>query len=310
MKYLSFLIAIFTLASCEYEVNPKLAEPAELMVVDAWLNDKMERQVINITRSQPYFDASKPKMIRDLEVSLIDLTSGETYYFVEGNDNYYWEAAGEGLGTIGHEYKLLVESESESFEAYTALSRVPKVDSIVYDYHEPNFLLNESHYTVQFYAVDPIGVGDCYWIKAWKNGHYFGQPEELNMAYDASVSPGQSVDGETFIYPLRFGFINPYIDSETGEQTAPYSIGDSLYMEVHSIDRAGFEFLYNLYYQINRPGGFGELFSSPLSNVTTNIHSTNPESTTEVAGFFNLSAVEGLGLKLTQELADRAKQRH
>ncbi|MEQ8472036.1 MAG: DUF4249 domain-containing protein [Marinoscillum sp.] len=310
MKNVLYILIGMTFASCEYEVTPKLAELANLMVVDAWLNNKVERQVINITRSQPYFDNSKPVKIPDLEVSLIDLTDGTVFYFEEGPDHYYWEPTDEGLGQIGHSYRLLVESAEETFEAIASLNRTPDIDSIIYEYNTPNFLLNEVHYTVQFYATDPKGPGDCYWIKAWKNGQFLGQPGELNMAYDASVSPGQPIDGQVFTYPIRFGFINPYTDDETREQTSPYRIGDSLYVEVHSIDRAGYDFLYNLYFQINRPGGFGELFSSPLSNVSTNIQSTDPNSTTAVAGFFNISAVRGQGLKLSQEVADQAKEKH
>ena len=52
--------------------------------------------------------------------------------------------------------------------------------------------------------------------------------------------------------------------------------------------------------QINRPGGFGELFAVSLSNVPTNIFVAN-DNNFKVLGFFNVSAVHGLGNTLDDE---------
>jgi hypothetical protein len=65
-----------------------------------------------------------------------------------------------------------------------------------------------------------------------------------------------------------------------------------------------FNFLFGAYFNINRPGGFAELFAFPLANSTTNLKSTDSNSVTNVAGFFNVSAVSTRGQKLTQPLAD------
>jgi hypothetical protein len=129
------------------------------------------------------------------------------------------------------------------------------------------------------------------------------------MTYDASFTSGQSVDGQQFIIPIRKDFVNP-IDQNPdnkNELLPPYLIGDSLYVEIHSIDPAAYEFLFGVYFQISRPGGFAELFSMPLANSTTNIMNINENSMSNVAGFFNVSAVSGRGQKLTQEIADQAK---
>ena len=309
MKYAYLISGLLLLAACEFEIQPELAEPEELMVVDAFLNDRADRQVINITRSQPYFDDSEPEMISGLNITLYDLTVDLEYPFTEGDRCYYLDT-NDPVGVVGHNYRLVVESPSETFEAHATMNRVPSIDSIGYEFNEANFLVDQDHFTAQFYAVDPKGVGDCYWIKGWKNGVYFNKPEELNMAYDASVSPGQPIDGQLFVFPVRAGFINPYgddSDPESTEMVPPYEVGDSLYVEIHSIDRAAFDFLYALYFQINRAGGFGEIFSSPLSNVSTNIKSTNPGSTTNVAGFFNMSAISSAGRRLTTEVADQGQ---
>ena len=312
MKYAYYILGLLLLAACEFEIQPELAEPEELMVIDAFLNDRPERQIIHITRSQPYFENSEPEKIASLNVTLHDLTADIEYSFIEGDDAYYLETDN-AVGKVGHEYRLVVETPLETFEAFATMNRVPAIDSIGYEFNEANFLVDQNHFTAQFYAVDPKGVGDCYWIKGWKNGVYFNKPEELNMAFDASVSPGQPIDGQLFVFPIRAGFINPYADDsdpESTEMVPPYEIGDSLYVEIHSIDRAAFDFLYALYFQINRPGGFGEIFSSPLSNLSTNIKSTDPSSATNVAGFFNMSAISSSGRRLTHEVATQAETKY
>lgn len=48
--------------------------------------------------------------------------------------------------------------------------------------------------------------------------------------------------------------------------------------------------------QTDRPGGFSELFASPLSNVSTNI--VNVSGNRKVLGFFNTSAVSSAGKRL------------
>ena len=311
MKNILLIIAIISLASCEFEIQPKLDTPEELMVVDAFLTDQLGRQEVKITRSQPYFESSKPELITGLSVTLEDLTDDVSYALIEGSESYYVDVS-EPIGFVGHEYRLVVETPDETFEAKAKMNRVPDIDSVGYEFNEANFLVDQDHFTAQFYSIDPEGTGDCYWIKAWKNGNYFGKPEELNMAYDASVSPGQPIDGQLFVFPVRAGFINPYTsdDPEISESQPPYVVGDSLYVEIHSIDRAAYDFLYALYFQINRMGGFGEIFSSPLSNVSTNIVSTDPGSKTNVAGFFNMSAVSASGRRLTSTVAEQAKTKY
>ncbi len=308
MKNIIYSLLILVMGSCEFTINPELADAEELMVVDAFLTDQLGLQEVKVTRSQPYFESADPELISGLQVTLEDLSAGVEYAFLEGRDSYFLQVT-EPIGMVGHEYRLVVETPDEVFEARAAMNRVPPIDSIAYEYNEANFLVDEEHFTAQFYAVDPEGVGDCYWIKAWKNGKYFNKPEELNMAYDASVSPGQPIDGQLFVFPVRAGFINAYADDdpEVSEAQPPYVVGDSVYVEIHSIDRAAYDFLYAAYYQINRIGGFGEIFSQPLSNVSTNIQSTEPTSSTNVAGFFNMSAVSGSGRRLTQQLAHRAR---
>jgi hypothetical protein len=311
MRYVYFITLAFTFLRCETTIHPELEQAEKIIVVDAWLNQKMERQTISVTRSQPYFDNSTPKKINNAEVVVHDLTSGEIFTFEEGDDAYYWEPTSTSFGVIGHQYRLTVSVDGETFEAFSRLGRVPSIDSIEFTFNKKDFLVNQDYFAAEFKALEPAGVGDTYWIKAWKNGHYLNKPGELNMTYDASFTPGQSVDGQQFIIPIRRDFINPLDENpvKKDQMLPPYVPGDSVYVEIHSIDPMAYEFLFGVYFHITRPGGFAELFSMPLANATTNILNLNKDSKTIAAGFFNVSAISGKGQRLTPELAEAARQK-
>ena len=306
--FLSLIIIFFT--GCETTITPELDTAAEILVVDAWLTQKMERQEIRVTLSQPYFDNSIPTKISSAIVTVEDLSDGTIYNFQEGPASYYWDPVGTPFGEVGHQYRLTVSAKGETFEAFSNLGRVPPVDSILFHYKPAETIIKEEYYLGEFMAKDPAGAGDAYWIKAWKNGVFLGKPAELNMAYDAGFSAGQPVDGQEFLIPIRNGFTNPMdkVDGKQNEFIPPYKVGDSLYVEIHSLNPLAYDFLYGVYFQIARSGGFSELFAMPLTNSSTNLKSTNKNSITNVAGFFNTAAVSSRGLRLTQEIADKSKR--
>ena len=93
--------------------------------------------------------------------------------------------------------------------------------------------------------------------------------------------------------------MNPFELDDDDQLIAPYVLGDSAYVEINSITPEAFFFLQQVQIQINRPGGFGELFATPLANVQSNIFSDNPRE--KVVGFFCTSATSGLGRKFTED---------
>lgn len=311
MKKIISISLIAVVFGCETTVSPDLDTAEEIVVIDAWINQKMERQEIRITRSQPYFDNAVPAKVADATVTVEDLTNGTTYDFREGPTSYFWDPLDAPFGVVGHQYRLTVTAEGETFASYSTLGRVPPIDSIKFHYNPEDIVVQEAYYTAEFVATDPVGLGDTYWIKAWKNGVFLGKPGEMNMAFDAGFSAGQSVDGQVFILPIRRDFVSPLDENpeKANEFLPPYRVGDSLYVEIHSLDPVAYEFLYGVYFHTNRPGGFAELFSTPLANATTNVKSINENSATPVAGFFNVAAVSSEGRRLTQEMAEEAKRR-
>ena len=215
---LLYLLLALTGISCETEVKPDLDALMNILVVDAWLTNNDPIQHINITRSQPYFDASAPEKISDAVVTVTDLTDPSiTYVFEERADRYTWESTdGNPLGIVGHEYKLTVLLDDAIYTSTTRLEDVPPLDSIRFRLEKGNTFFDDL-IVAEFFASDLMGINNTYWIKAWKNGRFLGKPEEINIAYDAAFSIDENNDGVQFIQPIR--------DLIT---SSPYNLPDTL----------------------------------------------------------------------------------
>jgi hypothetical protein len=294
---LSFLAVLF---SCENVIYPDLPQVKPVLVIDAWINNKPETQKIRITESSPYFDAGPYNGISGASV-IITGTDSLRYQFIESDrpGEYIWQpdTLTHVFGKIGTGYMLSVAIGEDIYTSASILGAVPLIDSISFKYQKATQFMPET-YSGEFFSTDLPGPGNCYWIKAYKNGQILNKPAEINIAYDAGFSAGSNVDGIPFIQPIRQK-INAMDQDSNGNTLPSFLPGDSVYVEIYSITYLAFTFLTEVSVQTNRPGGFGELFSQPLSNVSTNIISENPLKT--AIGFFNVSAVSGLGKRCVEK---------
>lgn len=297
---LSFVVLIITLlasTSCEDTITPELEPAPPLLVVDAWITNKPEPQVIHLSQSQNYFDNTPPLPVSGAEIGLLD-NEGVAFVFEERTPGeYVWSSPdGNPFGKIGNSYTLGIRIGEKTYTSFSTLNRVPPIDSVTFRFEEEDFPFPDSYFA-EFWARDPQGTGDTYWIKAYKNGEFLNNPDEISIAYDAGFSEGGNVDGLIFIQPIRDS-VNPFEEDDDGEFLSPYNIGDSLFVELHSISNEAFFFLNQVRLQTDRPGGFAELFATPLSNVVTNIVPSDSEE--QVLGFFNVAAVESKGSRLVE----------
>jgi len=298
-RFSNYLVALLSASlifySCEEVINPELEQAEPVLVIDAWLNNAAGDQQIYLTRSQPYFENTLPTGVSGAVVNVSD-ENGKVYAFVESEPGIYtWTPVGnEVFGQVGLTYQLSVQVDGEQFNAEARMGRVPAIDSITFFLQEGGQFLDDQ-YQAEFWSTDPIEPNDAYWIKTFKNGEQLLKPSEILTAYDAGFSKGSNFNGVPFIAPIRRA-INPFDEADDGTLKSPYVPGDSVYVELQSVTEAAFNFLNQVSIQTNRPGGFGELFATPLANVATNIRNTNPAGS-KALGFFNVGAVTGLGRK-------------
>lgn len=283
--------------ACEDRILPELQNAPPVIVIDAFLNNLDSTQSIRITQTSAYFDNSGLTGITGAVV-VVTSSAGSSWNFADqGNGFYRWQPQpSDNLGTVGDSFTLQVDIGPDRFEAVSIMNRIPDIDSISFRFEKENLFLPDSYFA-EFWARDPLGTGDTYWIKSFKNGVYLNQPNEINIAFDAGFSQGGNVDGLIFIPPIR-DTINPFIQDENDKFLSPFEDRDSVYVEIHSITNDAFKFLNDLRIQTDRPGGFAELFATPLANLNSNIQYIGDSTSVPVVGFFNVSAVTGAGKRL------------
>jgi hypothetical protein len=164
----SIALASITFLSCETIIHPKLESAEPILVVDAWLTNKSDTQTVILTKTQSYFDNTTPTGLSGATVTIED-NHGNTFTFTESNEKsgyYQWvPATDEVIGQVNDSFELTINVESEIFTASSRMGRVPALDSITFD-EDTQIGTNDKIYQGEFWATDPAGKGDTYWIKA------------------------------------------------------------------------------------------------------------------------------------------------
>ncbi len=288
MKNLLYILVILTavLSSCEDPIDVTLIEAEPLLVVDAWLNDIDETQVIKLTSSQPYFDNTPATGVTNAEVS-VTRDDGEVFEFSHTTNGTYTNtlAPNTAIGTVGNSFTLNINIGDKEYAATTVLNRSAPIDSIRQEFRE-NEVFGDDGIYCELISRDPVGLGDTYWIKAYKNGQYLNRASEINIAYDAGFDSGGEIDGFIFITPIR-ELINPLSDDLI---PTPWIPGDTVKVEVHSMTEANFFYMETFRDQlINSQNG---IFAEPLSNTEGIVVHTNGDE--NVLGSFNVASVSSI----------------
>ena len=298
-----YILFVF-LFSCEDIINPDLPTNEPILVVDAWINNLEESQVIKLSKTQNYLDSNSPVPVVGATVFIYD--ENLTHFnFTEVNDGeYIWtpDSVFKNIGVEGTKFYLSVSYEGKNIFSESQLNRTSVIDSV-------NFVrgqVPEDSYYAEFWSREKEGVGDAYWIKSYINGELQTGLQDIITCIDAGASSeGAVIDGIPFIPPIRRA-VTKFENDDDGNLMSPFKKGDSLYVEIHSVTFEAFDFLNKTAIQINRPGGFSELFAVSLSNVPNNLIVTNISDGSidpnyPVVGFFNVSSVHGMGNTLDDD---------
>ena len=282
--------------ACEDVIDVTLTEADPELVVDGWLTNLSEEQEIKLSLSQPYFDSGLASGVENATVRVTSSNGGDWEFLHQGEGRYTWTpTGGEVLGVVRDSFTLEINWEGRTFTSSSRMNRVPPIDSIVTEFREDEVFGPDGIYA-QFFARDPLGNGDTYWIKTFKNGAYLNKPAELNIAYDAGFDPGSRIDGLIFIPPIR-EFVNRIPDPDDFEDNGdipPYNVGDQIRVEIHSINLPVFRFLETARDQMRN--GENTIFAIPLSNTRGNVVDA---ATGKLAlGVFCVSAVSSLEIEV------------
>lgn len=286
------LSSLLFATSCEDVIEVEVINKNPKIVVDAFVNNQRDTQTIKLTRSIGYFDStgSEPA-ITNAQVAIVDQSASLPKLFVfqhtsQGKYQFVPNASSGDTFAIGHDYALLVVVGQDTLVSFSTLNPTTNIDSLrLVDVVGNGPPINTSGYYIELMAKDRKGPGDFYWIKTFRNDSFLNKIDQLNVSADmGNTSNGQ--DGELFIYPIRYNGVNDFFRS--------YKPGETVRIEIHSINAVAFAW-FNLVISENQNGG---LFATPPANIFTNIVSLNPNKKPALGGFFCMSAVSSLSVKI------------
>lgn len=286
---LILLIACISFYACEDVIEVELDEADQVYVVDGWISNLDGGQVIQISQSQAYFDNQTPTGITNATVQLRRDDGVILNFEHQGEGFYQMQGMANDLGVAGNTYRLEITIDGLVLTSETAMNRVPVIDSIGVEFRDDQPFSDDGLYA-NFYARDPEGEGDAYWIKTYANGRYLDKATELNIAFDAAFDEG-GVDGLIFITPIR-ELIN---QSDDDDLIFPYVPGDSIRVEIHSMSVPAFNFMEIARDQITNSNN--GIFALPLANALSNITASDGST---VLGFFNVADVSSLDYVVTE----------
>jgi hypothetical protein len=258
----SLILTVGLLSSCTDVVDIDLPEPEPQLAVEGNITDQPGPYQIRLTRTGAYFNDQTPDAVRGAELTISD-SQGATETLREVQPGLY--ETSQLRGRIGNQYTLTIRTDGQEYRAATEIKRVPPIDRIEQQRKvgEPGW---RDGYYVLYYGPELPGVGDYYRFKLYQNDTLRNNPDELIVRDDALV------DGN-------------YIGAvELSDR--PFRVGDRVRVEILALPRDYYYFLTEMFTQINNVG----MFSSPPSNVRTNVVNTNPNGPKAI-GYFAGTAV-------------------
>ena len=212
------------LAACDQVVDVSVNSVEPYLVVDAWLTHLAQDQKIRLTTTQPYYDNRFATGVTNAQVVVSD-DRGTIFSFQDVGNGDYVYASPDTFGVVGRTYFLDINWNGHRYTAWSEVKRVPPIDSITFTYEEAS-AFSPAYYYSEFFGTDPVGEGDAYWLKVWKNGLFLNKPSEMYYFFDASFSQGNG-DGYPFIFPIRT-LANPFEMDINGNFIPYYGLQDTL----------------------------------------------------------------------------------
>jgi len=278
------ILVVLTLfqTGCEDEIKVSVDYNQPKLVVDAFINNLPQTQTITLSKAVNYFDTNTAPAITNAQVLLFDTTAGKPFFFQHTEKGKYQFTPNANSGdtfTIGHDYALFILVDGDTLASFCRLSRTATFDSIrLVDVEGNGPPFNTTGYYVELMAKDAFGKGDFYWIKTFRNDTFLNNIDQLNISADMG-NTSTDVDGELFIYPIRYSGVNDFSRS--------FKKDENIRLEIHSISPIAYGW-FNLVRNENQNGG---LFATPPANIFSNIIAINKNPKNTLGGLFCMSAV-------------------
>jgi len=268
MKHLKYiLVLLISLTSCSDIIDIELNSAVTRIVVEAKITDQNTPAMVYLSRTTDYFNPKEPERVTGASVK-ISITSGQSTQLVEMDQGVYQSSFFIG---ISHEtYTITIEDGSQVYSAASRLPTKVQIDSLVIEWY-PGFNPNDSlggGYALNCWYTDPGSEANFYIFTAEKLNKLVDPESEFPQTPVKILASDVLANGKPGLMNLnRQGF---------------YEIGDSVLVEIISID----QYTYNYLDQLGEVSGGGPSFgSSAPANPENNISNG-------AMGYFSAQAVD------------------
>lgn len=264
---------LFTLLGCEKTVEFDLNEAAELLTVDASIENDQDPVVV-LTKSLNYFskisaDVLANTIIKDAEVYVSDGTKTHQLrrydIVVPGTSIAYSFYSSDPAnpatiikGEFGKSYQLRVVWQGKEYASSTKIPQLRKVVDSLWWVKAPNTPDTSTRVVVRARVIDPPGFGDY--------ARYFTKlNSERFLPGFSSVFDDAFVNGVTYTVDVDKG-VDRNIELDFDEYGF-FRKGDTVTLKFSNIDKGTFDFWRTVEYSYQ---SIGNPFSSPtkiLSNI-------------------------------------------
>lgn len=240
----AFIFILFlALGACveSAEVTLKNSEPR--LIVEGKVQNGEGPFEVKLSLSTDFFH-SEAEYIEEAIVTISDDAGNSEQ--LEYNDSGIFLAK-ELKGTPGNTYHLTVDYQGKLYEAWSKMPKLPEIEAIEVVYYEKSFLRKAGYY---------IGVR--------------GIENKIAAGFYRSLI----YKGDSLYNPLGRNDLFAAIDEEEGNGISridipfPFELGDSVTLEIVSMDREAYIFYQSFLLLLTSDGG---LFGSPPANPEGNI---------------------------------------
>lgn len=294
---------IISLSSCRDQIDLDLPNSDKhALVVEGYVSEGIQEINVKLSLTTSYMNDGANPIPSNVAYVLIRRTDIGNVVIIDtlkekvANSGDYYLTPTYSPST-GDNYQLEVKYNNEIFRAESKIGKKAIIDSISSHYSKKSSF-NPAGYQVDLVSRDQVGKGDYYLFEKIKNGSpYYETINDLLNVWDDGLS-----DGLVFPKPVSFG-LNPQPNSDKPGYDAnkdyPYTIGDSVTVNVYTIDEKTFRFYNDMLGQSSTASGgaLGPLFSPPMDNLRTNLYNIDPKGI-KVVGLFSARARASAGIKI------------
>ena len=165
------VLCLLLFASCEKELDFKYHDIDPLTVIEAELTSEGAR--VGITLTTPMDEPMDRTCLTDATVTLTDLTAGTTLTLAADTEGYFTDPT---PGIAGHEYRLTVERAGGIYQAETVMYPPTEITSLEFNWISMPY--DQVAVLQAQYLDNPADIGECYWVKLYRNGEIYSWQEQ------------------------------------------------------------------------------------------------------------------------------------